>query len=57
MGFIYKITCIPTQQLYIGKTATSIQDRWKNGHCYASKYPSHGDYDFPLHRAIRKYGE
>lgn len=55
MGFIYKVTCIPTQKIYVGKTQTSIQTRWKE-HCQAAFLKSHGDYNFPFHRAIRKYG-
>ena len=56
MGYIYKITCIPTKKVYIGKTQTTIEDRWK-AHCYTAYCPSHGDYNFPFHRAIRKYGK
>lgn len=56
MGFIYKITCIPTQKIYIGKTEQTIERRWQD-HCSAAFLPSHGDYNFPFHRAIRKYGK
>lgn len=56
MGFIYKATCLTSQKSYIGKTAITIQDRWKS-HCEAAFLPSHGDYNFPFHRAIRKYGK
>lgn len=55
MGYIYKITCRPTNKIYIGKTQTTIQERWKE-HCRVAFLPSHGDYNFPFHRAIRKYG-
>ena len=56
MKYIYKVTCIPTQKIYIGKSESSIQERWK-GHLRAAFLPSHNDYNFPFHRAIRKYGE
>lgn len=56
MGYIYKVTCLVTGKIYIGKTETSAQDRWK-GHCRAAFLESHGDYNFPFHRAIRKYGK
>lgn len=55
MGYIYKITCKTTHKIYIGKSESTVLDRWK-GHCRAAFLPSHGDYDFPFHRAIRKYG-
>lgn len=55
MKYIYKITCLPTKKVYIGKTESSVESRWKE-HCRAANLPSHGDYNFPFHRAIRKYG-
>ena len=55
MGYIYKITCKTTQKIYIGKSESTVLDRWK-GHCRAAFLPNHGDYNFPFHRAIRKYG-
>lgn len=56
MGFIYKITCISTQKIYVGKTEQTIERRWKD-HCSAAFLPSHRDYNFPFHRAIRKYNK
>lgn len=56
MKEIYKITCQITGQIYIGKTEIDTQSRWKQ-HCRAAYLPSHGDYNFPFHRAIRKYGK
>lgn len=56
MGYIYKITCIPTQKIYIGLTGITPQQRWEKGHIYSAYLPSHSDYNFPFHRAIRKYG-
>ena len=55
MGYIYKITCKNTNKIYIGKTESTVDDRWKS-HCRAAFLKSHGDYNFPFHRAIRKYG-
>lgn len=55
MKYIYKITCKNTGKIYIGKTESSVESRWKE-HCRAAKLPSHSDYNFPFHRAIRKYG-
>lgn len=55
MGYIYKVTCKITKKNYIGKTETSITQRQRD-HYRAAFLPSHGDYDFPFHRAIRKYG-
>lgn len=55
MGYIYKITCKDTNKIYIGKSESSVETRWKE-HCRAAFLPSHGDYNFPFHRAIRKYG-
>lgn len=55
MGYIYKITCKNTNKIYIGKSESSVEERWK-GHCRAAFLESHSDYNFPFHRAIRKYG-
>lgn len=55
MKYIYKITCKSTNKIYIGKSESTVEDRWK-GHCRAAFLPSHNDYNFPFHRAIRKYG-
>ena len=55
MGYIYKITCKDTNKIYIGKSESSVETRWKE-HCRAAFLPSHGDYNFPFHRAIRQYG-
>ena len=55
MGEIYKITCTITNKIYIGKTEINTQERWKQ-HCYVAFLQSHKDYNFPFHRAIRKYG-
>lgn len=56
MGYIYKVICKNTNKIYIGKTQITIKDRWQS-HCNAAFLPTHGDYNFPFHRAIRKYGK
>ena len=55
MKYIYKVTCLKNNKIYIGKTESSIYQRWKE-HCKAAFLESHGDYNFAFHRAIRKYG-
>lgn len=47
--FIYKITNLVNQKIYVGKT-NNIERRWYS-HCYDAKH----DCGFYLHRAIRKY--
>jgi group I intron endonuclease len=56
MGYIYKISCLQSDNIYIGKTESSVEERWKE-HYKASANPNHKDYDLPIHRAIRKYGK
>lgn len=56
MGFIYKVTCKVNNKIYIGKTERTISIRWQQ-HCRSSFLESDGDYNFPFHRAIRKYGK
>lgn len=55
MGYIYKVTCLENDKLYIGLTNISVNNRW-NEHIGASFNPSSSDYNFAFHRAIRKYG-
>ena len=50
-GLIYKVTCKPTQQSYIGKTRSTQQQRWYQ-HCSEAKRSS----DTALHRSIREHG-
>lgn len=56
MKYIYKITNLINNKVYIGKTEISILGRWKD-HCKAAENPSDKDYDLYFHRAIRKYGK
>ena len=55
MGYIYKISCNKTNNVYVGLTNISIEHRW-GAHIYAATTPTHLDYNFPIHRAMRKYG-
>lgn len=49
-GYIYKITCLTNQKIYIGQTTKTIEERFKE-HCKDSKI-----FDYPLYRGMRKYG-
>lgn len=49
-GYIYKITCIINNKIYIGQTTKNINVRF-NEHCRDSK-----KFDYPLYRSMRKYG-
>jgi group I intron endonuclease len=51
---IYKITNIINNHCYIGQSR-NIQKRWKN-HISASHNCNEKSYEYPLYRAIRKYG-
>ena len=52
MGYIYKITNKINNKPYVGKTVSSIQDRWSN-HIYDA-FTKQSDY--LIHQAMRKYG-
>lgn len=51
MGYIYKITNVINNKVYIGQTHYTIQKRWIE-HCSAFN-----KLDYPLYRAMRKYGQ
>lgn len=53
MPFIYKITNKINGKCYIGKTMSTIQERWKE-HC--NDYQKERHQNRPLYRAMRKYG-
>ena len=55
MGFIYKVTCLVNNKIYIGLTNVTVESRWRD-HVYAAHTPSSLEYDSKFHRAIRKYG-
>lgn len=52
-GFIYKITNNINQKVYIGKTTSSIQERWEEHKREACKDRAENR---PLYKAIKKYG-
>lgn len=54
MGYIYKITNEINQKVYIGKTLTSLEKRWKR-HIYDTYRSDRTNCKF--HNAIKKYGE
>ena len=55
MGYIYKITNLQNNKIYIGKTTTCIQERFSK-HIYEANTPNTKGYMFILHTAFRKYG-
>ena len=54
-GFIYKVTRLVNNKIYIGLTNITIENRWKE-HVRVALNPSSPEYNFKFHRAIRKYG-
>lgn len=54
-GYIYKITNIETQKIYIGQTRTSIQRRFKQ-HLNNAFRPNCSTYNNKLSKSIRKHG-
>ena len=53
MAYIYKITDLTNNMIYIGETTQTIQTRW-SGHLYKSRHNKDNSY---LHNAIRAHGE
>ena len=54
-GYIYKHTS-PSGMAYIGKSLTAKGQRWQE-HVRAAYLETGKEYNYPLQRAIRKYGE
>ena len=54
MSYIYKITNISNNHIYIGKTNRTIEERWKE-HLKDANRADFGNR--PLYRAINKYGK
>lgn len=56
MAYIYKITNLINNKVYIGETVRPVETRWKEHKSRAkSKKGSHG-YDYHLYSSMRKYG-
>lgn len=55
MGYIYKITNNANQKIYIGQTRNLIKYRWQH-HLWKGNHPEKPDTDYPLYRAMHKYG-
>lgn len=56
MASIYKITNLINNKIYIGETIQPINHRW-NQHISSSLNKNRYDYNYPIHNAIRKYGD
>lgn len=54
MAYIYKITNLINNKVYIGETIRNIYTRW-NEHKHEALKEGHG-FSYPLHSAMRKYG-
>lgn len=55
MGYIYKIINSVNEKIYIGQTKNPIKYRWQH-HLWKGRNPDKPDNDYPLYRAMRKYG-
>lgn len=55
MGYIYKIVSDKTDKIYVGQTQNPIKYRWEH-HLYKANNPDKEETDYPLYRAMRKYG-
>ena len=55
MGFVYKITNLVNNKVYIGLTTLTIDKRWKS-HVQTAYTPNSKDYNSLFKKAIRKYG-
>lgn len=52
-GYIYKITNLINGKIYIGKTTSSIEERWKE---YIYSINRDNIKNRPLYKAINRYG-
>lgn len=57
LSYIYKITNKINNKVYIGKTTSTILNRWNQHISAAFSDKDKKDYNFLLHKAIRKYGK
>lgn len=55
MGYIYKITNLVNNKIYIGQTKNLTKYRWQH-HIWKANHPEKEDTNYPLYRAMRKYG-
>ena len=53
MGFIYKITNNINDKVYVGQTAGTLEERFKQ---HKKKINSEDRKTYPLYNAMRKYG-
>lgn len=53
MAYIYKITNLQNQKIYIGKTIRSVQERWRE---HKRDYLDRNYEQRPLYKAMKKYG-
>ena len=56
LNYIYKITNIINNKIYIGQTRKTTNQRWSEHISAANANPDSQDYNYLLHKAIRKYG-
>lgn len=56
IGYIYKVTCLINNKIYIGQTSRTIQYRWEQ-HIRNSRKKNNLEYKNKFHRALRKYGK
>lgn len=56
MGYIYKITNLINNKIYIGQTIRTIEKRWQE-HLWNSFNEKSLSYNCLFHKAIRKYGK
>lgn len=57
LNYIYKITNSINKKVYIGQTRSSVKHRWDQHISAALSDKDKQDYNFLLHKAIRKYGK
>lgn len=56
VGYIYKITNLINNKVYIGQTSRTIEKRWKE-HLRHGFNPNNAEYQRHLYKSMRKYGK